>query len=144
MVIATQRLKSRVKVSNKVVTGTTATTPDWFDMRDYHSFMCVVTLMIKTGDGITLVRIIGNDQAAGAGNDVELATSGAVVADAANDTVVLEVREDVLNEKSNSSGYTLRWVSAEVTMENAADTCCVTSVLEPKHEQEDLTATAIS
>ena len=132
--------------------GTTAaliTSPDggttkrYVDMADYAGFAGVVMATIATG-GPTLVDIVGAEDAAGT-NVTTIVSSGAVVADAVGDGVVIECTAEQVKEVAVASGYTLRYVGIRITCANSADECAVTYIrFKPRFPKTALTANFIS
>lgn len=115
------------------------TTQHWYDMRDYTHFGVVCITTVLGGSGPTLVEIVAADDTAGT-NATQIKTSGTVAADALNDAVYLECNEQEVRQESEDAGYTLRYVTARITCDNAGDEAIVVLIGKSKNPQLDLTA----
>ena len=130
--------------SAAIVTPDAGTTERYAGMRDYCGFAVVAMSSALTGAGITLVEIVADDDQAGT-NLTVIKTSGAVVADAVGDYVVLECTAEEIAQESEDAGADLRYVAARLTVANAADEAVVAYIqTEPRFAGTGLTATTIA
>ncbi|GAG08495.1 unnamed protein product, partial [marine sediment metagenome] len=111
-----------------VITPDTPTNARWVDMRDYSQFGLLVMSSTLTGAGMTLVEIVANTASDGSGTTVVITTSGAVVADAVGDYVVLECSQEQLAQEGSDNSVALRYVAGRVTVANNADECVATYI----------------
>lgn len=91
------------------------------DMRDYEGYVVMAMSSALTGNGITLLEIVGCEDSDGTGNITQLRTSGVVAADAVGDFVVLEATAEQLRHASDAGGYDLRYCAVRLTLQNAGD-----------------------
>lgn len=118
--------------------ATVATKIAWVDMALFGQFMA--SLMVMVGAVVTF-KIFASASSDGS-NPVEVkAHATPTTADAAGDTLVLEVTNDELA----ALGTDLRYVSAEVDMGTNSDTAAVAYLLaNPRYAHDGLTADVIS
>ena len=98
-----------------VVTGSVV------DMRDYEGIVIIAMASALTGSGITQLEIVATDESDGTGNITQIATTGAVAADAVGDFVVLEATVEQMRHASDAGGYSSRYMGARLENDNAAD-----------------------
>ena len=138
------RLSEALKVTHYDQDGTTATNATdvgWVDMKDYDALLVTAFASTLTGAGVTAFSILGNTASDGSGADVTI-TSHAVASapDAVADYLVLECNKDEIV----AAGETLRYVSANVTMANAADENVVTYIQRAKTLKAGNTADVVA
>lgn len=126
-----------------ITTPDGGTTKRYVAMRDFGSFAGIVMTTIATG-GVTLVDIVGAEDATGT-NATTIVSSGAVVADAVGDVVVVECTADQVREVGAAAGYNFDFVGVRITCSNSADEAAVTYIrANPKRAYRGLTANAIA
>ena len=138
------RLSESLKVTHydeDAATATNAHDIGWVDMKDYDAIMVTAFASALTGVGVTAFSILGNTASDGSGSDVTI-TSHAVgsAPDAVGDYLVLECNKDEIV----AAGETLRYVSANVTMANAADENVVTYIRRAKTLKASNTADVVA
>lgn len=101
--------------------STSATFVGWADLRDYESFLVAAFASALTGNGVTAFSIYAAPAASD--TNAQLIVSHAVgsAPDAVGDYLVLECTAEQIATVAASSGYALRYVSAKLTLQNAAD-----------------------
>ena len=123
-----------------IVTPDGGSTEQIVDLADYNGFAVIAMSSLLSGAGITLVEIIASASSDGS-NPVIVKSSGAVVADAVGDTVVLECTAEEITELDNS----LQFVAGRLTVANAADEAVVTYIRgTAKRKTSGLTANVIA
>lgn len=128
---ASDKLFSNVKVEmfDHDPDTTDATDVEWVDMRDYENFAVLVMASALTGIGVTAFTILANSESDGSGTDVTIKTHAVGSApDAVGDYLVLECTAEEIAQEGADAGEDLRYVSANLTMDNAADENVVTYV----------------
>ena len=135
------KIFSNMAIDRTVRIGTAATDSKWLDMRDYENFAAITHAVALTGLGVTVFKILANDQANGGGTDVVIKTHAVGSApDAVNDSLVLECSA----EEIAAAGEGYRFVSATISQANAADACSVTSIRSGGIGQDALTADVVA
>ena len=138
------RIKERFKVTHYDQDGATATNAadvGWVDMKDYDKILVTAFASALTGAGVTAFSILGNTASDGSGSDVTVVSHAVGSApDAVADYLVLECNKSEIV----AAGETLRYVSANVTMANAADENVVTYIREAKTAKADNTADVVA
>lgn len=112
----------------------------WQDMRDYGSLL--ISCMFVSGTGVLTFKIFGDSDAAGGGTPTEIiAHATPTTADAAGDTLVLEITAEQLH--ALGAGY--RYVSAKIDNDAAGDINVFTyTFCEPRFAHDALTADVIA
>lgn len=106
--------------------------------------VAAMTSVSASSSGITLLEIVGCTDSSGS-NPTQVATSGAVLADAVGDFVFLECTAAQVKEVGDAAGLTLTHVAGRLTCSNAGDEAVVTYIRAmPKYAQSGLTANVIS
>ena len=122
---ASQHFLSRNKVNmydHDPADSTVATDVAWVDMRDYTNFVAIAFASALTGTGVIEFLIIGNSESDGSGTDAIIKTHALGSApDAVGDYVMLECTAEEIAAASTSSTGQLRYVSAKLDCDNAAD-----------------------
>jgi hypothetical protein len=91
-------------------------------MQGYENFMAITLASLLTGTGVTAFTIVANTLLAGTGDEEVIKTHAVGSApDAVQDSLVLEITADEMNEIGRKAGYALRYVSAKITANNAND-----------------------
>ena len=138
------KLSERLKVTHydeDAATATNAHDIGWVDMKDYDRILVTAFASALTGVGVTAFSIIGNTDASGGGSDVTIVSHAVGSApDAVGDYLVLECSKDDIV----AAGETLRYVSANITMANAADENVVTYIQEAKTAKASNTADVVA
>ncbi len=153
--VTTEKFASRNKVQmffhDPDGTGTIITTPDgettkrWVDMRDYGGFAVQAMSVVLTGNGITLLEIVADVNSDGSGTNRIIKSSGAVVADAVGDYVVVECLAEEIAQIGEDNSEDLRYVAARLTVANSADEAVVNYIqFFPRFPATGLTADAIA
>jgi len=126
--------------------ATTATDIGWVDMKDYEEFAVLAGAASLTGTGITALTIVANSESDGTGDEVVIKEHAVGSApDAEEDYLVLSCSAEEIAHLGEASGYNLRYVSAKVTTDNAADIIALTYFrTRAKHKYLDLTADYVS
>ena len=95
--------RSNMAVRAYTRTGTAATDIAWVDMRDFQNFMATVVATALAGTGVTVFKILANDDSAGGGTDVIVKQHAvASAADAVNDRCTLNAQR----KRSHNWGLT--------------------------------------
>lgn len=102
--------------------STVATDVAWVDMRDYTEFTAITFASALTGAGVTAFTILANSASDGSGTDATIKSHAVGSApDAVGDYLVLScTAEEVRSQETSSTGQ-LRYVTANLTADNAAD-----------------------
>lgn len=120
-----QHFLSRNKVTmydHDPADSTVATDVAWVDMRDFTNFVAIAFASALTGTGVIAFKILGNSQADGSGTDVVIKTHALGSApDAVGDYVMLECTAEEIAAASTTASGKLRYVSANLDCNNAAD-----------------------
>jgi hypothetical protein len=150
---ASAKLTSKLKVSihdhdpgstdAKLLSGDGGTTIAYVDGRDYHNFLYEAMASTLTGSGITKLEIVASATTAFSAVTV-IKDSGTVAADAVGDYVVLECTAEEIAQEGADAGVELRYVTARLTCQNAADEAVVAFVGVPRHAYSGLTANTIA
>lgn len=122
--------------------STVATEIGWVDMRDFQHFLALAMSCNLTGTGITAFSIVANAESDGSGTDVIVKTHAVGTApDAGGDFLVLECTAEEIAQLAEENSVALRYVTAKVTCNNAADEAAVFYVRGgAKHARSGLTA----
>ena len=127
----------------KVISADGGTTEIWVDMRDYSRLLVLVTPGALTGNGPTLVEIVASDSEDETDTSVtQIKTSGTVAADALGDYVIVECTAEEIAHAAST--YNLRYATARITCQNAADECVAVIFAESKRPTDGLSATTIA
>jgi hypothetical protein len=126
--------------------GTSATDVAWVDMRDYDSIMVIAMASALTGNGATAFTLLANNASDGSGTDVEIKAHAVGSApDAVGDYLVLECSAEEIRGAETTATEQLRYVSANLTMNNAADENVVTYIRgRAKFAADNLTADSVA
>lgn len=124
--------------------ATVATKIAWVDLSLFERIL--VSAMLVAGTGLLTFKLFASESASGAGTPVEVkAHADPTVADAAGDTVVLELTADELSKLGIAGGVELRYISAEIDCDHADDIVAVTYTrMGPKFAYSGLTADVIA
>lgn len=145
---SSDKLSGRMKVTmyDHDPDSTAATDVEWVDMRDYGKFMVIAFASALTGNGVTAFTILANADSAGGGTDVEVKAHAVGSApDAVGDYLVLECTAEEIAELGRANSLDLRYVSANLTMQNAADENVVVYILaDPRFAYDGLTADTVA
>lgn len=146
---SSQHFLSRNKITcydHDPADSTVATDVAWVDMRDYEGIVISVFCSALTGTGPVAFKILGNSSSTGSGTDAVIKTHAlGTAADAVGDYIFLECTAEEIAAASTSTTGQLRYVSANVAMNNAADEAVVTYIrYGARFATEDLTADTIA
>ena len=109
--------------------STVATDVGWVDMKDCESILILAIATALTGDGVTAFTILGNSESDGSGSDVTIKTHAVgTPPDAPGDMLILEATYDEIVAASEGGA---RYVSANLTCDNAADEAVVVYIRKP-------------
>ena len=123
----------------KVVTPDASTTERWVDMKSYHNFAVGAMSSTLTGNGITLLEIVAADTALQSDTSLTvIKTSGTVACDAVGDWAFLECNAEEIAHLAST--YDLRYITARITLANAADEAVVVFYAEAKNPHDAVTA----
>lgn len=115
------------------------TTFEWLDMTDFEWFGVIAANAVLTGNGLTELDIFAAP-AANSTNAQSIVASGALTGTAVGNGAFVEIEAAQLREIGASSGFSLRYVTAKITVNNAADDLAVCAVRSlAKHPQLNLT-----
>lgn len=115
------------------------TTLNYYDMQNYGRFAVLATNQALTGAGITKVEIVASATTTFSSVTV-IKDSGTVAADALADWVALECSAEEVAQEAADAGANLRYVTARLTVANAADESCVFLIAsEPRFSDLNLT-----
>src|SRR4030066_415993 len=115
----------------------------WVDMKDYDKILIKVMASALTGTGLIAsgFLLIANPNSDGSGTDVTIKTHAMGTAvDAVGDQDWLECTKDEIV----AAGSILRYVSANLDMQNAADEAVVVYIRSAKTKQAGLTVDIIA
>ena len=119
----------------------------WVDMQNYKEFIVVAFLSVPAAGAISQFSLIANADSAGGGSDVTIKTHALGSSpDAVGDYVVLSCTAEEIAQEAADAGVTgVRYVSANLTLSQAAAEAVVTYVLcHPRFAYSGLTADLIS
>ena len=119
-----------------IVSPDAGTTKRVIDMRDYSSFMLLVTPVVATSTGVTLIEIVAATDSAMT-TPILVKAHAATVLDALDDYAELEITDQDLQELSTAD---LRYVAGRITMSNALDEARAFYIAKAKRPRLDLTA----
>lgn len=126
--------------------STVATDIGWVDMQEYERFIVVAFASALTGTGVTAFSILANSSSAGSGTDATVVSHAVGSApDAVGDYLMLECSAEQVRAVETSSTGQLRYVSASLTCNNAADENVVVYILaEAKFPRAALSADVVA
>lgn len=144
MAYTANKLASRLKAVTHIDNVADATVARYapttfFDMRDFNSLLVLCALV--SGTGVLTFKIFGATSAAGAGATVIATHSAPTDADAAGDTLVLEITAEQLR----ALGDAYRYVAVEIDNDHADDINAITYIFGGgRFNADGLTADVIS
>lgn len=126
--------------------STVATDVAWVDMRDYEEITVIAFASALTGSGVTAFKLLGNSAADGSGTDAEIKVHAVGSApDAVGDYLVLSCTAEELKQASTSTTGAIRYVSANLDCNNAADENVVIYIRsKPRFPRTGLTADTVA
>ncbi len=123
--------------------NTTANDIAWVDMRDFDSIL--ITFLRTVGTSALTFIVHGNDDSAGGGTDVVVAThSVANEPDALFDYIVIEVTAEQIAALGDTNSQALRYVSAVMTFGTNSDEGVVTYIRKGNRPRLDLTVESVA
>ena len=121
------------------LTPDSGTTHEWVDMAEYEWFAVAAANAVLTGNGLTLLEIWAADDNAGT-NATLIISSGALTGTTVPKGGFVECTASQIKEISAANSFKLRYVTAKITVANAADVLAVTQIRGmAKHPSKDLT-----
>jgi hypothetical protein len=147
--VVVQKFLSRNKMdlfAHDPADSTVATEIGWVDMRDYDGIVLVALNTALTGNGVVTFKAFASENSDGSGTPTLIKSAADPTdADAEGDYLVLEVSAAEIAQAAAEESKALRYVSAELDMQNAADEAAVVYVrFGARHAQGDLTARNIT
>lgn len=148
--IATERFTARNKVmcfAHDPADSTVLTDISWQDMRDYEEFTAILLMTALTGTGGVAFHIYANSGSTGGGTDCVIKTHATpTTADAEGDYLVLSATAEEIRECQVTATHgELRYVSAVVDLQNAADEAAVVYIFSgARFPRSGLTADVIA
>lgn len=131
--IAVEKLGSRLAISGYVVSADHSAPHDvgWVDMQGYEAFGVRTTAFALTGTGLDEadgLTIVANSAFDGTGDEEVIRTHATVAPDAVGDSLWLEISAAQMNQIGRAADKALRYVSAKIHSNHAADDHFVTYV----------------
>ena len=118
---------------------------EWVDMRDYSNFAVILTAGNLTGAGVKDLKIYADAESDGSGGNVSIVEWSGSVGSAEGDYLVLECTAEQIAQEGEDNSKDLRYVSAYVTLDNAADEAVVTYIRAgARFAQDGLTADSVT
>lgn len=147
--IATEKFTANNKVlmfSHDPADSTVLTDVSWQDMAHFNEFTALVMMGALTGTGGVAFHIYANSSSTGAGTDAIIKTHAAPTdADAEGDILVLSCTAEEIKQLETASTGELRYVSAVLDLQNAADEAAVCYIFsDPRFPRTGLTADVIA
>ena len=126
--------------------STVATDVAWVDMQDYEEFTVMCFSSALTGTGPVAFKILANSSSTGSGTDAEIKVHAlGTAADAVGDYIFLSCTAEEIKAAESTATGRLRYVSANLDMNNAADEAVVVYIRsKPRYAQSGLTADTIA
>jgi len=106
-----------------IVTPDGGTTEEIVDLKEYDNFLVAAIVTALTGNGMTKLEIVANDEADFSGTTVVIKDSGTIAADALGDWAALECTAQEIAQLGAENDVELRYVAGRITVQNAADEC---------------------
>jgi hypothetical protein len=131
--MSVQKIFARAAINQIVKSANTASAcPKWVDMANYDGIAIVAAAAALTGTGLSQFNIVASDSPTGATN-VTLIKQHALANGCAHvgDQVCLELIAEELRAAGTAVGANLRYVSAQVTQNNAGDVVVLTYIQTP-------------
>jgi hypothetical protein len=126
--------------SATVCTPDGGTTKQWRPVTAYGGFGVSACNVALTGNGLTLLEIVGATDATGSNTTVIL-SSGALTGTAVGNGAFLEVGTIQVTEVGKAAGLNLTHVAARLTVASSSDKAAVTYIRrDPRHPASGLTA----